>query len=277
MNRWLPKGQSRDFGRTWWWSQFHFLKKGLQRHPSLQEIVGYFPVGLRKVMLSKQDTKQLFGTKPHLQQIPAERCWCWHSEVSEENPVIITLGRQGLGNRPRRKARSFDFWPPLPWLSQNLLAGCVRCLIVFGAPRLNDALRFPNLSSKFCCLPLRTLLTPSAPWLPCSSAADSPSTSSKINMTSPRSALLLPSRMWLAAIKSRVEMKGKSLVSKGSGSVSLWSPVPPDNLTQKKRWLGRKEGQWRFRDTSHLPMVIEWGCLLTKGRKPCSLRFMTRV
>lgn len=88
---------------------------------------------------------------------------------------------------------------------------------MFQALGLDNALGFSNLSS------MSSTLDTSGPL--CSVtylliAEDSPSTSSKINMTSPHSVLQLPSRMWLAAIESRVAIKGKPLPSKGKQTLS---------------------------------------------------------
>lgn len=191
----------------------------LQSHPSLQETGRCFPSGLHKVMLSKQDTRQLFGTRPYLQHIPIALCWCWHWEVSRENSVIITLGRQGTRKQHQEESQLLWFLATLAlavtespsrlWMMPDIILGPgAWCFGIFNP--------FKHVLLSLLC----RLLTLPAPCLTRSSAEDPPSTSFKINMNSPHSIPRLPSRMWLAASKSRVEIKEKSLLSKGKHTLS---------------------------------------------------------
>lgn len=102
----------------------------------------------------------------------------------------------------------------------------------------DDTVGFSNLSRVLIFLTFSRFLLHSAPWHTCSglNVLPAPLGFSKINMTCPDSVLFLPSGMWLAAIKLRVEIKGRLLLRKRKQILSAaLSPVIWDHVIQKKK------------------------------------------
>lgn len=255
VNRWLAEGQE-------WGSLVHVQMTSV---PLPEEVTGPpfapgdrqrdFLVDLCEFMLSKQDVRQLLGRKPCLRCIPdVVLVLALQGVKHEPHPVITTSRDSGTGNHASDEGESFDFCPLFPRLSQNLIKAIHLGLCMlpdtvsgpskrwyFGAFKPFKSVLFFLVFSRFlfCC----------APWHTCSCLImlPVPFGSSKVNMTCPDS--VLPSGTWLAAIKSKVEIKREVAPTQEKAEI-----VSCTILFHRTVWF-RTRGQHRLEDTSH-PLIM---------------------